>query len=158
MELIGPKSKFGVDALLRKEAGKTGFADLLVPFSKAADVTVDAIDEELAKQIDGVRRALAELSLRAVVSSTIGSDLFDLTLAPSVTDHPIPVGAIISCELAGGSFLQRCGAVKTYPNFCRFRCRTGKSGSVKAKACRSFSLDGRSSAKKQSNSRPNLLV
>ena len=97
VELIGPKSKFGVDALLRKEAGKTGFADLLVPFSKAADLTVDAIDEELAKQIDGVRRALAELSLRAVVTPTMGSDLFDLTLAPSVTDHRIPGGAIISC-------------------------------------------------------------
>ena len=88
VELIGPKSKFGVDALLRKEAGKTGFADLLVPFSKAADLTVDAIDEELAKQIDGVRRALAELSLRAVVTPTMGSDLFDLTLAPSVTRSP----------------------------------------------------------------------
>ena len=97
VELIGPKSKFGVDALLRKEAGKTGFADLLVPFSKAADLTVDAIDEELAKQIDGVRRALVELSLRAVVTPTMGSDLFDLTLAPSVTDHRIPGGAIISC-------------------------------------------------------------
>ena len=97
VELIGPKSKFGVDALLRKEAGKTGFADLLVPFSKAADLTVDAIDEELAKQIDGVRRALAELSLRAVVTPIMGSDLFDLTLAPSVTDHRIPGGAIISC-------------------------------------------------------------
>jgi PLD-like domain len=97
VELIGPKSKFGVDALLRKEAGKTGFADLLVPFSKAADLTVDAIDEELAKRIDGVRRALAELSLHAVVTPTMGSDLFDLTLAPSVTDHRIPGGAIISC-------------------------------------------------------------
>ena len=97
VQLIGPKNKFGVDALLRREAGKTGFADLLVPFSKAADVTVDAIDEELAQQIDGVRRALAGLGLRAVVSTTMGSDLFDLTLAPTVTHHPIPGGAIISC-------------------------------------------------------------
>ena len=58
VELVGPKSKFGVDALLRKEAGKTGFADLLVPFSKAADLAIDAIDEELAKTVDGVRRTL----------------------------------------------------------------------------------------------------
>ena len=42
-----------------RKAGKTGFADLLVPFSKAADLTIDAIDEELVQQIDGVRRALA---------------------------------------------------------------------------------------------------
>jgi hypothetical protein len=97
VELIGSKSKFGVDALLRKEAGKTGFADLLVPFSKAADLTVDAIDEELAKTVDGVRRTLAGLGLRAVVTTTMDSDLFNLTLAPTVPHGPILGAATVTC-------------------------------------------------------------
>jgi hypothetical protein len=97
VELVGPKSKFGVDALLRKEAGKTGFADLLVPFSKAADLAIDAIDEELVKTVDGVRRTLAGLGLRAVVTTTMGSDLFNLTLAPTVPHGPILGVATVSC-------------------------------------------------------------
>jgi len=97
VELVGPKSKFGIDALLRKEVGKTGFADLLVPFSKAGDLTLDAIDEELADAVDGVRRALANLGLRVVVTATIDADLFNLTLAPTVSHGLIPNSAAVSC-------------------------------------------------------------
>jgi hypothetical protein len=97
VELVGPKNKFGVDALLRKEAGKTGFADLLVPFSKAADVLIDPTEEELAKTVDGVRRTLAGLGLRAVVTTTMDSDLFNLTLAPTVPHGPILGVATVSC-------------------------------------------------------------
>jgi hypothetical protein len=97
VQLIGPKSKFGIDALLRKEAGKTGFADLLVPFSKGADLTVDATDEELARSIDGVRSVLVNLRLCAVVTTTANSDLFDLTLAPTVSHGPLPTEAMVSC-------------------------------------------------------------
>jgi len=97
VELVGPKSKFGIDALLRKEAGKTGFADLLVPFSKPVDLPLDTIDEELAEAVDGVRRALANLGLRAVVTATIDGDLFNLTLAPTVSHGLIPDSAAVSC-------------------------------------------------------------
>jgi hypothetical protein len=97
VRLIGPKSKFGVDALLRKEAGKTGFADLLVPFSKAANLSVDTTEEELARNIDRVRSALVNLRLRAVVRTTSNTDLFDLTLAPTVPHGALPTDATICC-------------------------------------------------------------
>lgn len=97
VELVGPKSKFGVDALLQKEAGKTAFADLLIPFSKAADLVIDPTDEELAKRVDGVRRALVNLGLRSKVTPRIEPDLFDLTLAPSMPHPPFPGAEAISC-------------------------------------------------------------
>jgi hypothetical protein len=97
VELVGSKSKFGVDALLRKEVGKTGFADLLVPFSKAPDLTVDATDEELTKTVDGVRRALANLGLHAIVTATPDADLFNLTLASTMSRALIPGSATVSC-------------------------------------------------------------
>ena len=97
VELVGPKNKFGVDTLLRKEVGKTGFADLLVPFSKAMDVVTDAIDEELAKTVDGLRRALLDLGLRAVVAAIPDADLFNLTLAPTVSHGSILAFATVSC-------------------------------------------------------------
>lgn len=39
VELVGSKSKFGIDAPLRAETGKTGFMDMLIPFSKAEGAT-----------------------------------------------------------------------------------------------------------------------
>jgi hypothetical protein len=97
VELVGSKAKFGVDALLRKEAGKTGFADLLVPFSKRADLPVDTIDEELVKTVDGVRRTLANLGFHAVVTATSDADLFTLTLTPTLSGAAIPDSATVSC-------------------------------------------------------------
>jgi hypothetical protein len=97
VELVGPKGKFGVDALLRKEAGKTGFVDLLVPFTKVTGPTLDSIDEELAKTVDGVRRALVNLNLSAVVTATTNPELFNLMLATTAPHEPIPTTATVSC-------------------------------------------------------------
>jgi hypothetical protein len=97
VELVGPKNKVGVDALLRKEPGKTGFSDLLAPFTKAEHVVVDPTDEELAKAVDGVRRALVRLGLRATVTTHIDSDLFNVTLSTSVPHVPILEAAATSC-------------------------------------------------------------
>jgi hypothetical protein len=82
VELVGKRSRFGVDEFLRQVKGETTFADLL----KTYDVNVPAAQIDFAKHelddlIQAVKRAVAAAGPRLVVTRAGEADLFDLTLS-----------------------------------------------------------------------------
>lgn len=82
VELVGKKSRFGVDQFLRQVKGETNFADLLQKY----DVTIespptDPTARHLDELIQAVKRALANAGPKLVVTSAGEKDLFDLTLS-----------------------------------------------------------------------------
>lgn len=98
VELVGPKSKVGIDALLQVEPGKTGFADLLVPFSKPANVSLDPQVAELTGAINDARLLLSNAGLQAVITETNEVDLFNVTLGPTkIIEKVIPDSVAVSC-------------------------------------------------------------
>jgi hypothetical protein len=81
VELVGKKSRFGVDQFLRQVKGETNFADLL----KAYDVNAPSVpDDATARQLDdlllAVKRAIAAAGPRLVVTALEEKDLFDMRL------------------------------------------------------------------------------
>ncbi len=68
VELVGPKSRFGIDVLLEKAKGAPSFSDLLDPFIPSdAAREVDAVQKRLEDELDLLRRRFARGKLRAVV-------------------------------------------------------------------------------------------
>jgi hypothetical protein len=84
VELVGPRSKFGIDALFRREEGKTCLGDLLEEFRPQAR-TIDEEQEGARAEIERTRQLLAASGFAATVSSS--GDLF--TLAISATDSSL---------------------------------------------------------------------
>jgi hypothetical protein len=81
VELVGKKSRFGVDEFLRQVKGETTFADLLQTYDLSAPaIPVDKLERELDNLIQAVKRAVAAAGPRLVVTSAGETDLFDLTL------------------------------------------------------------------------------
>jgi hypothetical protein len=96
VELVGPKSKLGIDALLSKESGKTGFSDLLVPFSKAPDIP-QTKEDEFRAAADSIRQLLVDARLKAVVTNAVEAGRFNLTLVGTKGDRPLPTLMTVSC-------------------------------------------------------------
>ncbi len=81
IELVGKKSRFGVDQFLQQVKGETKFADLLQTYDvNAAYVPVDATERQLDQLLRATKRALAAAGPLLVVTSAGEKDLFDLTL------------------------------------------------------------------------------
>jgi len=81
VELVGRRSRFGVDEFLRQVKGETTFADLLQTYDVNAPVVpVDKAEHELDNLIQAVKRAVAAAGPHLVVTSAGETDLFDLTL------------------------------------------------------------------------------
>ena len=60
VELVGKKSRFGVDQFLRQVKGETNFADLLQPYDvNAPSVPADATAQQLDDLLQATKRALA---------------------------------------------------------------------------------------------------
>ena len=81
VELVGKKSRFGVDQFLRQVKGETNFADLFQSY----DLSAPSLQPNLtAKQLDqlirSAKKALAAASPRLVVKPSADVDLFDLCL------------------------------------------------------------------------------
>ena len=81
IELVGKRSRFGVDQFLRQVKGETNFSDLLRPYD--VNVASEATDS-LARQIDelifATKRALAAASPWFEVMPAEETDLFDLAI------------------------------------------------------------------------------
>ena len=81
IELVGKKSRFGVDQFLRQEKGETTFADLLKPYDRnAPPVPTDATEQQLDDLVQATKRALATAGPRLVVKAADEKDYFDLTM------------------------------------------------------------------------------
>ena len=81
VELVGKKSRFGVDQFLRQVKGETNFADLLQPYDVSApSVPVDATARRLDDLLHAAKQALAAAGPRLVVTAAGETDLFDLSL------------------------------------------------------------------------------
>jgi hypothetical protein len=82
VEMVGKKSRFGVEQMLRQVKGETNFADLL----QAYDVNIESLPSDpAARQLDELfqetKRALASACPRLIVTSVDEAELFDVSLA-----------------------------------------------------------------------------
>ena len=81
VELVGKKSRVGIDAFLEKTDGGLSFADLLQPFTPgAAAAEVDAAQKRVDDLAESVRPDVSNLVLTAHVSQPAAGDLFEVAL------------------------------------------------------------------------------
>lgn len=81
VELVGKKSRFGVEQFLRQVKGETNFADLLKDYDVSApSVPADATAQQLDDLLQATKRAITAASPRLVVTPAEEKDLFDLKL------------------------------------------------------------------------------
>ena len=81
VELVGKKSRFGVDQFLRQVKGETNFADLLKAYDvNAPSVPADTTARQLDDLLQAVKRAIAAAGPRLVVTATEEKDVFDMRL------------------------------------------------------------------------------
>jgi len=81
VELVGKKSRFGVEEFLRQVKGETNFADLLKAYDvNAPSVPPDTTAQKLDDVLQAVKRAIAAAGPRLVVTAADEKDLFDLKL------------------------------------------------------------------------------
>jgi hypothetical protein len=81
VELVGRKSRFGVEQFLRPVKGETTFADLLKEYDKNAEpVPVDATAQQLDDLLHATKRALAAAGPRLVVTPANETDSFDMSM------------------------------------------------------------------------------
>jgi hypothetical protein len=81
VELVGKKSRFGVEQFLRRVKGETSFADLLKPYDvNAASVSADSTAQQLEDLLQAVKRAIEAAGPRLIVTAADEKDLFDLQL------------------------------------------------------------------------------
>jgi hypothetical protein len=110
VELVGPKSKFGIDALMKREDGKTNLIDLLQEVSLPEAGKIDETAEGLRATIDRMRDAIAGAGLAILVTDTDdGYDLrlssavgLDMEAQTSVTCWPVTVGRHFAQPLQAG--------------------------------------------------------
>lgn len=81
VQLVGKKSRFGVDQFLRQIKGETTFSDMLQTYDvNAATVPADAREKQLDDLLQATKQALAAAGPRLVVTAAGEKDLFDLSL------------------------------------------------------------------------------
>jgi hypothetical protein len=79
VELVGKRSRFGVDQFLRQVKGETNFADLLKAYDvNKPSVPADATAQKLDETLQAAKRAIAAAGPRLVVTAADEKDLFDL--------------------------------------------------------------------------------
>jgi hypothetical protein len=98
VELVGKKSRFGVDQFLRQVKGETSFADLLQAYDvNAASAPADTVARQLDDLVDATKRALAAAGPRLTVTAEGEEDLFDMVLewerAPRWPDPRVEIRA-----------------------------------------------------------------
>lgn len=97
VELQGPKSKFGIDALLVKSSGEARFSDLLKPYVEHEYRPHDELEEGLRARIDKARQALARAAMVARVEAENDEGLFTVAVVPSREVPKVPEDVNIRC-------------------------------------------------------------
>jgi hypothetical protein len=81
VELVGRRSRFGVDQFLQQINGETSFADLLQPFRvDELEIHVDPAQRQLDRLLLAAKKAIAASRPKLVVISTGESEAYDLSL------------------------------------------------------------------------------
>ncbi|KJC58420.1 hypothetical protein UP10_26165 [Bradyrhizobium sp. LTSPM299] len=81
IELVGRKSRFGVDQFLRQAKGETNFADLLQPYdANTASAPIDLTAQKLDDLFQAAKKAVAAASPHLVATPADEPDLFDMSL------------------------------------------------------------------------------
>jgi hypothetical protein len=80
VELVGPKSRLGIDTLIEPRRDESSLADILQPFVQPKVAVVPPEPSGLRAAIDGVRDSLARSPLSARAEANPGTDTFRLTL------------------------------------------------------------------------------
>jgi hypothetical protein len=99
VELIGKKSRVGIDPFLEKSQGSLSFADLLQPYTPSGDTPApDALQKELEERVEKVRRLLGATPLTAHVCKLPEHDLFRVSLQAGDAGPPtLPAGVQVRC-------------------------------------------------------------
>lgn len=81
VELVGKKSRVGIEAFLRNAGGSPSFADLLQPYTPSADGDEpDPAQRALEERVERVRRMIAGTRFTAHVTPLAGEDHFDVSI------------------------------------------------------------------------------
>lgn len=81
VELVGKRSRFGVDQFLRQVKGETNFSDLLQTYEVNTEpAPTDATARQLDELFQTTKRALAAARPRLVVTAAVEADSFNLSL------------------------------------------------------------------------------
>jgi hypothetical protein len=81
VELVGKKSRFGVEQFLRQVKGESTFADLLKDYDRnAIPLATDTVSQKLDDVIHAVKRALTAAGPRLVVTTAGETECFDLSM------------------------------------------------------------------------------
>lgn len=99
IELIGKKSRVGIDTFLGTSGGSPSFVDLLQPYTPAADAAVpDPIQKALEVRVERVQRLLASTRFTARVTRLTEEDLFDVTIEfDPAAPLTLPAGVTVRC-------------------------------------------------------------
>jgi hypothetical protein len=97
VELRGPKSKFGIDALLAKGSGEARFSDLLKLYVEHEYRPPDELEEGLRARIDEARHALVSAAIVARVGAENDEGLFAVALVCGRESAKVPEAVSIRC-------------------------------------------------------------
>ena len=97
VEIQGPKSKFGIDALLARGSGEARFSELLKPYVGHEYRPPDEIEEGLRARVEEARQALAAAGMVARVGAESGEGLFTVALVSSREPAGMPEEVNIRC-------------------------------------------------------------
>ena len=97
VQLIGPKSKCGVDAVLSRSNGNTSLRDLIEPYQpNEVPVLPDPVVTKLEDMLEAARRALGRARWITEVSRRAEGDVYEVRL--STTDAlSLPAGTTVRC-------------------------------------------------------------
>jgi hypothetical protein len=97
VELTGPKSKCGIDALLAKGSGEARFGDLLRPYLEHDHRPPDEVEEGLRARIDEARRTLARAGMVARVEGESDEGLFTVALVSGRRSFQLGADVSVHC-------------------------------------------------------------
>jgi hypothetical protein len=81
IELVGKRSRFGVEQFLRQAKGETNFADLLQPYDpNVTPIPTDAVAQQLDELLQSTKRLIAAACPRLVVTPAKDPDSFNMSL------------------------------------------------------------------------------
>jgi hypothetical protein len=120
IELIGKKSRVGIDSFLAKSEGSLSFSDLLQPYTPSPEATPpDPLQMELKDRVEKVRRLLSVIQITAHVSQLPEHDQFRVALEAHAAPSP-PPGVRVHCwPITRREFdaVQYCPASSTIAQF-----------------------------------------
>jgi hypothetical protein len=117
VELVGPRSKFGIDTLMKHEKGEVRFVDLLGEADRfVATEPEESETEALERRLDALRCAIAGAILEAQVNS-VQADAFDVKLVSrGAVAVAIDPGITLTCWPVTVAGSMRVSVEKLEPN------------------------------------------